>query len=909
MWSPGTACVVLGWIGSHVAASRTSHATPAGHGAHLNAVLDFGAVPDGVCANMSTSCTGTDNSRALQAAINAAQRDGRALYLPSGRYMVSRTLTVGCATPATTCPGCKPTGDAGGCVEPNATEGVWGLHPLIMTGAGRSLTTIATVENIHAILEFNGPADGGTLGKSSILHDLRDLAFDAGGGNSCPNSRACGQANFSIYASSITRSDFTRLNFYNARVAAVSLAYGWINRIRDSLFAGNNIGLHVWNQCNNIDITGNNFYGNHLPLVVEDGAQIQISGNVIEGSQCPAIVAASVYGLLISSNYFESNNMCVDCALKCNVYQVGPKGSNGSFNVSISADIVLNGVIDNAGDPTWSFGIGNAVRDRAISSEFPCRAVTIEGGYHSPKAETKNGNGTLVLIGAVQGALIRGNDCGGGGQCKNMAVVTTGTDATLWGARDISLERNTGWDFTGGAVRLVSSPKCLRRWDPATRIGVQTQQGSLPWSCEGRLDTVSDTPALCSGTNIGYGVGDNERRQRPYACTSAPPTNFVTASSSAHSAPIPGFSAPTIDPAESYDGHLVHRISAPAGAEPAAALIVAELPLASMPSAAGHSVHFTVFARTVKSAFHPRVKDGWNTTMATLILLIDRGDGVWLSSNGGELADWGGSASAGLGAPAWMNHQWDVHSFATWLGWGGTAKMAIACAAGGEVEVAWVKVAPVGAPSEAVPLSAHSASALQSHATAATSADTAAGEPVEVYAITTFSETDGFNVYTLPTDLSATAQLAEVGRLGYPSPGGVPTFTAGPLQGGALTEYVQWAPGDLRDHTLFGHNGQLFAVCTTSWGHPGDGTGGSGSGYGNFHILKRKRRGSWVLHSRVVVPHTLADNRSAPTSTLWSPIPWRFGDTVAIFVSATRGPPNFATVMVSGIRSSGSFHL
>eukprot|EP01052_Picozoa_sp_SAG31_P072524 SAG31_NODE_31504_length_367_cov_0.970149_1_plen_80_part_10 len=33
------------------------------HGAHLNAVLDFGAVPDGVCANMSTSCSGTDNSR------------------------------------------------------------------------------------------------------------------------------------------------------------------------------------------------------------------------------------------------------------------------------------------------------------------------------------------------------------------------------------------------------------------------------------------------------------------------------------------------------------------------------------------------------------------------------------------------------------------------------------------------------------------------------------------------------------------------------------------------------------------------------------------------------------------------------------------------------------------------------
>ena len=45
----------------------------------------------------------------------------------------------------------------------------------------------------------------------------------------------------------------------------------------------------------------------------------------------------------------------------------------------------------------------------------------------------------MILIGAVQGATIRGNDCGGGGQCENYAVVTTGTDSTLWAARDVSL--------------------------------------------------------------------------------------------------------------------------------------------------------------------------------------------------------------------------------------------------------------------------------------------------------------------------------------------------------------------------------------------------------------------------------------------------------------------------------------
>jgi|EP01043_Picozoa_sp_COSAG02_P006807 hypothetical protein len=181
---------------------------------------------------------------------------------------------------------------------------------------------------------------------------------------------------------------------------------------------------------------------------------------------------------------------------------------------------------------------------------------------------------------------------------------------------------------------------------------------------------------------------------------------------------------------------------------------------------------------------------------------------------------------------------------------------------------------------------------------AGTAADGAA--PPQVYAITTFSTNgEGFNIYILPTDLSTPPQLVENSRLDYPRPGGVPTFTAGPLHGEKVTEYVHWSPGDLRDHTLFGHNGQLFAFCTTSWGHPGDGVGGSGSSYGNFHILKRKSRGSWVLHSRVVVPHTLASNHSVPTPTLWSPIPFKFGDAVAIFVSATRRPPNFTTVMVS----------
>jgi nitrous oxidase accessory protein NosD len=94
-----------------------------------------------------------------------------------------------------------------------------------------------------------------------------------------------------------------RLNLVNTKIACLSLAYGWINRITDCLFAQcMGVGLHLWNQANNADIQNNNFYGNSLPLVVEQAAQVLIAGNVIEGNQGPGIVASHVEGLTISAN-------------------------------------------------------------------------------------------------------------------------------------------------------------------------------------------------------------------------------------------------------------------------------------------------------------------------------------------------------------------------------------------------------------------------------------------------------------------------------------------------------------------------------------------------------------------------------------------------------------------------------
>ena len=303
-------------------------------------------------------------------------------------------------------------------------------------------------------------------------------------------------------------------------------------------------------------------------------------------------------------------------------------------------------VIDNT-DSNWIFDYVNAIADRRISAEFPCRSVVLEGNYHALYVETATGNGSMVLIGAVQGATIRANDCFGGhkGGCANCAIVTTGTDATIWGARDVTMERNTGWTYTGGAVRLVEKG-CEHPWDAATRKGVQTEQGLLPWSCEVRLDTFADTPALCSGTSIGYGTGDNQHRQRPYSCVNPLPANFApslgelwTANSSAGTGALPGFSAPHMSASGAkHDGREVFTLTAPpaadSGGKIAAATVVTELPLATTPSAAGKSMALTVLARVTTAAFAPHDVKGWNGTLPTLTLLVDRGDGVWLASNG-----------------------------------------------------------------------------------------------------------------------------------------------------------------------------------------------------------------------------------------------------------------------------------
>ena len=319
-------------------------------------VLDFGAVPDG-----DGNGGGTDNAAALQAAIDAAQEQGKSLFVPAGRFMVNHSLVVGCSETAATCSSCPP---GKGC---GAAAAAKRLHPLHLFGEDQYLSVIATVQPLHAVIEFAAAPAGDTQN-----HQVMDLTVDGGGLNACVNDPPCGQANYSIYARAITRSTFARLNLLNSKVACLSLAYGWINRVTNCLFSQCFVGLHLWDEANNADIVQNNFYGNSLPMVIEQAAQINIEGNVIEGNDGPAITATAVEGLSIVANYFEANNR--NPAL--NTWQL-----SGGRNVTVNADIVPTTLL---GTPSISVSLVSHTRTESLRDLDSERSLANLFTYRNP---------------------------------------------------------------------------------------------------------------------------------------------------------------------------------------------------------------------------------------------------------------------------------------------------------------------------------------------------------------------------------------------------------------------------------------------------------------------------------------------------------------------------------------------
>ena len=156
-------------------------------------VVDFGAVGDGV----------TDCASAIQMAIDQAQRENRALFVPAGIYRVDSGLVVN-------------TTEASLAKYSAATQH-WSVAPLRMIGEGATngdgQSVIFAGQPMAAVLTFASrqPNDNGSVAANlTENHSLEQLVVDAND-----------VANFSAYAPAIIGSKWKSMSFVHGLIAGL----------------------------------------------------------------------------------------------------------------------------------------------------------------------------------------------------------------------------------------------------------------------------------------------------------------------------------------------------------------------------------------------------------------------------------------------------------------------------------------------------------------------------------------------------------------------------------------------------------------------------------------------------------------------------------------------------------------
>ena len=242
------------------------------------------------------------------------------------------------------------------------------------------------------------------------------------------------------------------------------------------------------------EVIGSNIEHNRQGgIVADNGAQILIQGNCIEGNEGPAIVATNILDLSIKDNYYEENFYSYT-----NEYPLLPMtGLAGELNYSVEvcADILLLGddQLPRINTSDWT-----TAGHRAIGAGNHNENVVIEGNFF-------RGGRCLSYFGVMASSVIeltvRNNrviSCRGtrnppGQLC---AMILTCTDSAHWNVSQISVEHNGGWatqllpltpNVTAAQLRTVQSESFLETFvDTAVpQLPIYRLQGSdLPTSGE-----------------------------------------------------------------------------------------------------------------------------------------------------------------------------------------------------------------------------------------------------------------------------------------------------------------------------------------------------------------------------------------------------------------------------------------
>ena len=267
-----------------VAGSSSSPVLPPGYG--LNA-RDFGAAGD----------SATDDTDALQRAIDASQLHGRELFIPAGGYLVHRQLNFSCASPASGCAVlhcCDCAGGInGGCSA--ASTSCCTHTPVKLRGEGYGRTSLIAASPMNAVLDFGGRLNVGEAAKAwgqynySSEHQVTDLHVQC-------NHRNAYNADFGLHLPGTHHIIMARLRVDNAKRAGLYTYFSFLTHVESSRFYGNRIGIH--SGSTNLRVIASDFASNDIACILIDaGNAIEIDNCVMEGnSGTPIIISGGRQG-------------------------------------------------------------------------------------------------------------------------------------------------------------------------------------------------------------------------------------------------------------------------------------------------------------------------------------------------------------------------------------------------------------------------------------------------------------------------------------------------------------------------------------------------------------------------------------------------------------------------------------
>tara|TARA_R110000787_G_scaffold193899_2_gene305439 strand:+ start:26341 stop:27834 length:1494 start_codon:yes stop_codon:yes gene_type:complete len=268
-------------------------------------VRDFGAVGDGV----------TDDSAAMQAAINAAVAGGRRVYLPAGTYLISVPLTADIT-------GFKFFGESEGSTILKADAGFTGSYMLDL-GNGTTSRYFNEIRNIS----FNGNSVAGLVGlhlnqvnnQSKIMHNQFEFFLGA-----------------AIKATQLALANVCCYNKFgdgpNAKHIWLDSTAGnsWV--IFGNYFTSSGY-IHMDNSMTDVKIIDNVF--DNEAYIVGDGLVgqrgCQISRNRFENGTTDVVSLGLVRGVNVHDNYFQGNGSNTNNAIKFG-------SSDPALNISISGN-------------------------------------------------------------------------------------------------------------------------------------------------------------------------------------------------------------------------------------------------------------------------------------------------------------------------------------------------------------------------------------------------------------------------------------------------------------------------------------------------------------------------------------------------------------------------------------------